>query len=1354
MRPPASSPNRLTVRTGQPRLQGLLVQSKTVAPGNIVLEQQDVDWRVAEGPTSDGTPRLFRSTRSATTNKKDLNGAFISHGNEAIFYDDGAGDQFANYGFPRRIKVTTYGSASDSVVVGTKTTDNTYDHTESNWRLGRLRSATVTHQESGLPDLVRSSAFTYDNSKGVLASETVEPGSPLFYTKTYGYNSFGAINTMTETWGNQNRASIKNPDGTAVAERITRYAYDPRSRYKNRETNALDHTQDNAYDPVSGVLDSTTGPNGLTTTWGQDAFGRTTRENRADNTYTKTQRYRCGGTVSCPANAAIKIVTDVYTSDDLIAAPTETVYQDELYREVRKGTLSLDGREVDVDTIYDGQGRIKKKSEPFFAGAATVYWTTIQYDLIDRPVLTTRPDGSTQSVSYNGLTVTSTNELGQQKIVTKDALGRNARVTDDAGTAILYTYDALGELTQTRMAGIGNTASDYAYDVRGNKVSDSDPDKGDWTYEYNALGLVSSQTDANGKVTTMTYDILGRMKTRTDDATAPNPGNRRSTWTYDLEQDSSNAKGRLTQISGPGGYFKYIFYDNLQREKRVDETIEGTVYRTLTDYDTGSRVATVSYPSLYGQTSYKITNKYNGYGHLISVNDPGDAYLWRALADDARGNVTEFQLGAQVHSLRAYDNQRGWLKSIFSEKLSTHSVLQDLTYSFNTLGNLTRRADREFTANSLIEDILYDADLNRLKKSTVTQSGTGGWQKTVTVGYDTLGLGNIVSKSDVGTYTYGQAASGCGGIAGGKHAVTTIAGEKNATYCYDRNGNMLSGDGRTIAYTPYDLPQTITRGFSTVTFSYGPERARTKRVDSTAAGVTTTIYAAGRAYEKITRPDGSIEQKFYIGDPGSGPGASFAVVTRPGTSVTPTDTIKYLLGDHLGSVDVIANANGTLAQKMSFDAWGKRREPSWTVMIDPSQFDSTITTHGFTGHEEIDPVELVHMNGRVYDPEIGRFLSADPFVQDQSNSQSFNRYSYVLNNPLSLTDPTGFFFGSIFKAIGNFIGKVFSAIASVFKAVLKIPLIRAAVQIVACGSGVLAVCVGVSGAMELVAGGSIEDAIKAMAFAGGSYVTWSVVGGFTDLLGAGMGVVDDVVDTARIGFAAVKGAIHGVVGGALSLAQGGEFMEGFVANSVGAFAGVMSEGVFGPPQTGGAQGYIGRVSSAAIAGGTASELTGGKFANGAVTAAFAQMWNGEGTGGRILNPRTLLLDLVQEAVRECVKYDCMVGPWGAKEINGTRYWQNDELIDPDKSDAQGRTNLARMKDGLAPIGSDNQPLHLHHVGQIQNGPIAEVTATMHRDYYRQLHSSYLYGSRPGVNHGPIWGAQRSTYWRIRATDFE
>ena len=85
-----------------------------------------------------------------------------------------------------------------------------------------------------------------------------------------------------------------------------------------------------------------------------------------------------------------------------------------------------------------------------------------------------------------------------------------------------------------------------------------------------------------------------------------------------------------------------------------------------------------------------------------------------------------------------------------------------------------------------------------------------------------------------------------------------------------------------------------------------------------------------------------------------------------------------------------------------------------------------------------------------------------------------------------------------------------------------------------------------------------------------------------------------------------------MVGGALSVAQGGTFMDGFVANSVGAVAGIASQEAFGPAGSGGAQGFFARTATAAIAGGTASELTGGKFANGAITAGFAQMWNAEG----------------------------------------------------------------------------------------------------------------------------------------------
>lgn len=84
---------------------------------------------------------------------------------------------------------------------------------------------------------------------------------------------------------------------------------------------------------------------------------------------------------------------------------------------------------------------------------------------------------------------------------------------------------------------------------------------------------------------------------------------------------------------------------------------------------------------------------------------------------------------------------------------------------------------------------------------------------------------------------------------------------------------------------------------------------------------------------------------------------------------------------------------------------------------------------------------------------IARFLSADPHIQDPSNLQAWNRYTYVLNNPLSLTDPTGFFFKSLFKANGNFFRNAFRAIGGVFKQLLRSPIFRAIVQVAACSPG-------------------------------------------------------------------------------------------------------------------------------------------------------------------------------------------------------------------------------------------------------------------------------------------------------------
>jgi RHS repeat-associated protein len=131
----------------------------------------------------------------------------------------------------------------------------------------------------------------------------------------------------------------------------------------------------------------------------------------------------------------------------------------------------------------------------------------------------------------------------------------------------------------------------------------------------------------------------------------------------------------------------------------------------------------------------------------------------------------------------------------------------------------------------------------------------------------------------------------------------------------------------------------------------------------------------------------------------------------------------FLHSDHLGSVTSITDDRGEVIERFDYDAWGHRRDLAGARELINYR---PVSKHrfGFTGQEMLDAVDLVHMNGRVYDPAIGRFLSPDPFVQAPENLQSLNRYSYVWNNPLSHTDPSGYFLESIARGVGQLLGGV------------------------------------------------------------------------------------------------------------------------------------------------------------------------------------------------------------------------------------------------------------------------------------------------------------------------------------------
>jgi RHS repeat-associated protein len=229
---------------------------------------------------------------------------------------------------------------------------------------------------------------------------------------------------------------------------------------------------------------------------------------------------------------------------------------------------------------------------------------------------------------------------------------------------------------------------------------------------------------------------------------------------------------------------------------------------------------------------------------------------------------------------------------------------------------------------------------------------------------------------------------------------------------YDANGNTTSRNGLTQSWASFGLPTllqaTVNGSTYSSQFSYGPDHERYKQSATYSNGTESTVYAGG-LLEKVTASTlgNKTDYRHYV----QTPSGKLIVAYRNSDG---SSSIDYVLSDHLGSSDAIvsgsgSNAGGLLVQE-SFDAYGKRRASNWSAGS-PGSGDyaaiATSTRKGFTSAEELDNIGLVHMNGRVYDPTVGRFLSADPIIGSLTDSQLTNPYAYVGNRPLITTDPSG-----------------------------------------------------------------------------------------------------------------------------------------------------------------------------------------------------------------------------------------------------------------------------------------------------------------------------------------------------------
>ena len=893
---------------------------------------------------------------------------------------------YDNYGNPTSIQKTVTDNDPNSPYAGDSwitTTTNTPNVNTSSWCLDLLTESQISYTASIGSSVTRTRQFAPDTTYCRYTGITTEPSSSSYeVVETLGYDSFGNINSDTIT-------------GIGMAARQSSANWGTTGQFPMSVTDAASATTQFNYNFGYGLVASETDPNGLATAWQYgDGFGRLTQETRPDGTYTVFQYNNCTNYGGCLMGAnTLALAHFVYGTNGSIVTDG-TTYYDELERPVLSNNMVLSGGWNQNEVRYDSLGRTVKRAAPCaWTGATTnscPYWTTTSYDILNRPAQVQRPINQNDSVlqmtsfAYEGRAATITDPNGHARTLIHDVNGWLRQTKDALGYAVTLGYDAAGAKTSVTDS-LGNTlwTGTYAYGVAPFLVGDTDADLGAWGYTVDALGERTAWTDAKGQHFYASYDALSRPLTRTEPDLF-------TQWTWGSSATSHNI-GKLQAICmGSGSTCSSSYnsetdtYDSFGRlyQRTSVYPAWGTFIFTWQYNATTGLLDTLTYPGNKVELKYAYQN-----GILQSITDileSPNVTLWQADAQNPAGQITQETLGNGLVTSRAYDSVTHWLSSVQSGPGGGTS-LQNQSFLYDEVGNVTQRQDNNL---GLSENFYYDSD-NRLSYSTL--NGT----QNLSLNYNEMG--NITSRSDVASgasWTYSPAHP---------HEVTQ-AGSAAYQYAYDANGNMTSRQGNSITWSSYNYPTGIADSATgeSVSFKYNSNRSAWYEQTNGPQGLE-QLYSLGPLYN-VVQSGGVADYRHYV-YAGSEP---VAIISRKSTGV---NTIYYLLSDHQGSVTAITNSTGGLVVNESFTAYGSRRNPS-TWSGTPSSSDLTtiagVSRRGYTFQEALASMGLNDMVGRVQDAITGRFLSADPYIPDPTDPESYNRYSYTDDSPLTYTDPTGF----------------------------------------------------------------------------------------------------------------------------------------------------------------------------------------------------------------------------------------------------------------------------------------------------------------------------------------------------------
>jgi RHS repeat-associated protein len=627
-----------------------------------------------------------------------------------------------------------------------------------------------------------------------------------------------------------------------------------------------------------------------------------------------------------------------------------------------------------------------------------------------------------------GITVYALMDAKRHRTVTRsDRWGRRVQVDEFAGTcsnawsayacaapfttawsivgSTSYRYTPLDLLDQVTDA-LGNLTS-MSYDSRGRKLTMRDPDMGYWRYAYDVAGKLTQQTDAKHQTTTFEYDALARLVAK------HSPDGRSSFYAYDQAiAGAAYGKGQRTSmrvwVNGAQQSYADWQYDARGRATSERFSVAGlSGSRSVTrSYDSADRLTALTYPS--GET---VRYTYDQAWRQTSVcSSLGGCY-----ASNAQYTALDQPLSLTFGN----GLPQTWQYTTPMQRLAQTDVgtsgLFARRYTYDPVGNVASLVDP--TAKADTQTFTYD---HRDRLTSVTGPTTAD---TDTYTYDAIG--NLLQKGGQ-TYTYGATGTGTGA---GPHQVRSKGGW---SYTYDANGNLVSHNGRSYTWNSDNLPARLT--IPNVADEHYTYDADGERLTRTVNGVT-TVYLAGVWEEEI--PTGVTRSHYALQE---------QVVAQRSSN---PNVVLYLHRDHLGSVSAATDASGLLVSKQDFTPWGEIRGGGSGM---------TETSLNYTGQHR-DSNGLLFYHARYYDPNLGRFLSADtvvPGAPDGSmdgvaltpltvdfhepgfltgiaeettqgfwfqrssqerqqtsapwgpaNAQALNRYSYVQNNPLKYTDPTG-----------------------------------------------------------------------------------------------------------------------------------------------------------------------------------------------------------------------------------------------------------------------------------------------------------------------------------------------------------